>query len=102
MYLDPDDITVGRVGNNSVLLAVDKVADLDTHPCLSVLSVGTGLLYISNGLWCFTGQNQGASFVLDYHVILNPDAQASEMLWHLVIVLTEVQPCDNRRKRVEQ
>lgn len=57
-----------------------------------VLSLGTGLLNISNCLWCILRQNQRASTVLDHHVVFNPDSQAPEVLWYLVIVLRNVQP----------
>lgn len=66
------------------------------HLFLPALSLGTGLLYISDGLWCITRQNQRPSLILDHHVILNPDAQAAKTLWHLVIVLADVQPCDKK------
>lgn len=73
------------------------MAHLVTCLFLPALSLGTGLLYISNGLWCTTRQNQRVSLILDHYIILNPDAQAAEMLWYLVIVLIDVQSCDNNR-----
>lgn len=56
-----------------------------------VLSLGTGLLNIRNCLWCILRQNQRASTVLDHHVVFDPDSQAPEALWYLVIVLRNVQ-----------
>lgn len=47
-----------------------------------VLSLGTGLLNISNYLWCILRQNQRASIVLDHHVVFDPDSQAPEALWY--------------------
>lgn len=88
MYLgpEPDDvITVETVENHSTLSAIDTVAQ-------SALSLGTGPLYISNGLRCVRRQNQRASLVLDHHIILNPDTHAAETLWGLLIVLGDVQP----------
>lgn len=96
MYLGPendDTITAETVEKNSTLPASDAEAHSLTCLSLAALSLGTGLLYISDGLWCVRGQNQRAPLVLDHHVILNPDAQAAETLRHLVIVLTDVQPC---------
>lgn len=76
-----------------------SAAHLVTHLSVLVLSLGTGLFYISDGLWRFAGQNQGASLVPDHHVILDSDAQATETLWHLVVVLTDVQTCDKRHRK---
>lgn len=77
---------------HGTLPAIGTVAHLVT--CLSplALSLGTSLLYISDGLWCVTGQNQRTPLVSDHHVILDSDAHATETLWHLVIVLADVQP----------
>lgn len=98
MYLgpEPDDvITMETVKKDSTLPAID--AEAQSGLSLPALSLGTGLLDISDGLWCVTGQNERASLVSDDHVILNPDPQAAETLWHLVVVLADVQPCDNRQ-----
>lgn len=59
-----------------------------------VLSLGAGLLNISNYLWCISRQNQRASIVLDHYIVFDPDSQAPETLWYLVIVLRDVQPYD--------
>lgn len=93
MYLGPesdDVITMETVEKHSTRPAIPAVAHSVTSLSLSVLSLGTGLLYISDGLWCVTGQNQRASLVLDHHVILNPDAQSAETLWHLVVFLADI------------
>lgn len=88
---EPEDvITVETVEKHSTPPDIDAVAHLVTCPSLPALSLGTGPLYIGDGLWCVRGQNQRASLVSDHHVILNPDAQAAETLWHLVIVLADV------------
>lgn len=104
MYLGSERdgiITAETVEKWCVLPAVDAVGHSVTCLSLPALSLGTGLLYISDGLWCIRGQNQRASLVLDHHVVLNPDAQAAETLRCLVVVLADVQPCDNRRRKVE-
>lgn len=62
------------------------------------LSVGTGLLHLGYGLWCIAGEDYRGPILLDHHVILDPDAQAAKALWHLLIVLTDVQPCDKTLK----
>lgn len=93
MYLgpEPDDaITVETFEKHSTPPAIEAVAHLVTCLSLPALSLGTGLLYIGDGLWRVRGQNQRASLVSNHHVILNPDAQAAETLWHLVIVLANV------------
>lgn len=95
MYLgsEPDDvITPETVEKHGTPAAVGAVAHLVTCLSLPALSLGAGMLYISDGLWCVTGQNQRTSLVSDHHVVLNPDTQAAETLWHLVIVLADVQP----------
>lgn len=88
---EPDDvITMETVEKDSTLPAID--AEAQSVACLSLpaLSLGTGLLDISDGLWCVTGQNERASLVSDDHVILNPNPEAAETLWHLVVVLADV------------
>ncbi len=92
MYLgpEPDDVITMQTVKHSTLPNKDAVAHLYTCLSLLALSLGTGLLYISDGLWCVTGQNQRIPLVSDHHVILNPDAHATETLWHLVIVLADV------------
>jgi len=66
---------------------------------LPALPRGAGLLYVTDGLWRVTGQNQRASHVPNHHVVLDPDAQAAETLRHLVVVLADVQPCGRRRRK---
>uniref|UniRef100_A0A8C6WKF0 Uncharacterized protein n=1 Tax=Neogobius melanostomus TaxID=47308 RepID=A0A8C6WKF0_9GOBI len=66
---------------------------------VNVLSLGTRTLYLSNGLWCLRGQDKRASTVSNHNIILDPYAQTSEMLWGLVIVLTDIQAWKKKRHR---
>lgn len=94
---EPGDlIVVETVKKHSTLPSVSSVAHLVTCLSLPALSLGTGLLYICNGLWRVRGQNQGASLFSDHNIVLNPDAQATETRRCLVVVLADVQTCDKR------
>lgn len=94
MYLGPEPLEK----KHRTLPAIYTVAHLVTCLSLAALSLSTGLLYISNGLGRARGQDQRSSLVLDHHIILNPDPQPAKTLWSLLIVLADVQPCDQRRE----